>query len=121
QAIVLPLRPAELDRHVLSIDVASFAQALAKRARYANEVGEPPLRNPITGIAGCRPHARFTLTASSRQPAPTRAMNRRRFMSSMGTSTRCAISPADWPVPSLPQFQPAGGRPASPWGRAELF
>src|SRR5262249_38734371 len=27
-------------------------------------------RNPITGIAGCCPRARFTLTASSRPPPP---------------------------------------------------
>src|SRR5262249_49181102 len=34
-------------------------------------------------IAGCCPHARFTLTAGSRPPAPTRAINSRRLRSSM--------------------------------------
>jgi hypothetical protein len=33
----------------------------------------------------------------------------------------CIISAADWPVPSLPQLQPAAGRPASPWGEPEMF
>ena len=28
---------------------------------------------------------------------------------------------ADWPVLSLPKLQPAAGRPASPWGKPELF
>ena len=31
---------------------------------------------------------------------------------------RCALSAADWGVPSLPHSQPTAGRPASPWGTA---
>src|SRR5262249_21479987 len=52
----------------------------------------PPPRKPITGIAGCCPHARFTLTASSRPPAPTRAINSRRLRSSMGDFLPDALS-----------------------------
>src|SRR6516165_33911 len=41
-------------------------------------------RMPMRGIfVGCCPHARFTLTASSRPPPPPRAMNSRRAMSGM--------------------------------------
>src|SRR5262249_1881435 len=36
-------------------------------------------------MAGCCPHARFTFTVSSRQPPPTRPMNSRRVVSSMGS------------------------------------
>ena len=33
QSIVLTLRPAVFDRHVLALDIAGFVQALAERAR----------------------------------------------------------------------------------------
>src|SRR5262249_12178352 len=52
---------------------------------------------------------------------PSSVMNERRFMSSIGDFLPMAISAADWPVPSLPQLQPAAGPPASPWGRPEMF
>ena len=47
--------PAILDRDVLAFDVAQFAQALAKRRDMSRTCPQrcPPLRKPITGIAGC--------------------------------------------------------------------
>ena len=57
QALVSPLRPAILDRYVLTLDITSFAQALHET------LSEPiaPIdlrrytRNPITGIAAAAP------------------------------------------------------------------
>jgi hypothetical protein len=68
----------------------------------------------MVGIAGCCPHARFTFTASSRQLPPSRAMNSRRVVSSMGSSPEPAFA-------SLPQAQDAPKAPAGPWGNPELF
>src|SRR5439155_5386566 len=59
--------------------------------RQADSMGDRPLRKPTTGIAGCCPHARFTFTASSRQPPPIRAMNSRRVVSGMGSSPEPAV------------------------------
>jgi hypothetical protein len=60
------------------------------RARWLAAV--PPPNQPITGMAGCCARARLTLTASSRPPVPSSAMNSRRFMSSMGTFSPMPIS-----------------------------
>jgi hypothetical protein len=49
-------------------------------------------RNPTVGSFGCCARARFASAASSRPPPPTRAMNSRRFMSSMGTSSPTPVS-----------------------------
>src|SRR5262249_40617289 len=64
-------------------------------AAKAYPLGVSLLRNPTTGIAGCCPRARFTLAASSRPPPPSSAMNPRRFMSGMGTSSPMRYQPAD--------------------------
>jgi hypothetical protein len=53
---------------------------------------------------------------------PSSAMNSRRFGSSMGTSSpmryeRRRLARAL----GLPHLQPAAGRPASPWGKPEMF
>ena len=54
QSIILTLRPAIFDRHILALDIAGFAQALAERVNEVQRIlGDPLLRNPITGIAGC--------------------------------------------------------------------
>ena len=54
QPIIAALRPAVFDRHVLSLDIAGFAQSLAERGRLgAHGPGELLLRKPITGIAFC--------------------------------------------------------------------
>jgi hypothetical protein len=50
------------------------------------------------------------------------AMNSRRFVSSMGTSSPDALSALSTsPVGGFPQPQPAAEESASPWGRSELF
>jgi hypothetical protein len=79
-------------------------------------------RIPITGIAGCCARARITLVGSSRLPPPTNPMNSRRSMSSMGDFLPYALSAltTDRAV-GFPHVRPAAGRPASPWGRPELF
>ena len=69
QAIVLALQPVVLDRHVLALDVAGFAQALAERGREGRMASAvPPLTNPTTGIGGCCPRA--TDRPSSCAPEP---------------------------------------------------
>jgi hypothetical protein len=56
-----------------------------------------PLSKPITGSDGCCERA-----ASGHAAAPPRSvMNSRRFMSSMGTSPLCAVSPPTDPVRSV--------------------
>ena len=77
QPIVLILRPAVFDRDVLTFDIAGLLQALTEcghtKARAA--AGGPPLRKPITGIAGCCARA-----ASGHAAAPpSSVMNSRRF------------------------------------------
>src|SRR5262245_11490648 len=58
-------------------------------------------------MAGCCPHARFTFTASSRQPPPSRAMNSRRVVSSMGSP----------PEPAVPAYR----RLRMPWKRPQVL
>jgi hypothetical protein len=53
--VVLGVRPAILDRHVLAHDVARFLQALMERGHHGRHTARRNalLRNPTTGIAGC--------------------------------------------------------------------
>ena len=54
QSVILAFRPAVLDCHVLTLDVAGLLQALAERGhKGAYPSGDAPLRNPITGIVDC--------------------------------------------------------------------
>ena len=56
QPIIMALRPAVFDRHVLSLDIAGFAQSLPERGQVpivAGWSGDAVLRKPITGIAFC--------------------------------------------------------------------
>ena len=55
QTIVLILRPAIFDRHILALDIAGFLQALTECGHLGCKAGsgDPLLRNPTTGIAGC--------------------------------------------------------------------
>src|SRR5262249_50843179 len=57
---------------------------LVPSRRPKTGIKNPPFMKPSTGITGCCARARLALAASSRPPPPTRAMNSRRFMSSMG-------------------------------------
>ena len=65
------LRPAVFDRYVLALDIARFFQALGKRAARSVIVsGDPPLGNPITGIAAL-------LRARGERPRRRRAAEQR--------------------------------------------
>ena len=76
QPVVLTLRPAVFDRDVLALDEAGFLQALAER-RHDVRVRRAivPLRNPITGIAGCCARAASGHAAAA---PPSSVMNSRR-------------------------------------------
>ena len=81
QPIIVALRPAVFDRHVLSLDVAGFAQSLVERGdnRLRPRPGEPLLRKPITGIAFCcarraRGHAVTAPPSSEHEVAPSHSM-----------------------------------------------
>ena len=52
QPIIVALCPAVFDRHVLSLDVAGFAQPLVDAATWG-AIGPMLPRKPITGIAFC--------------------------------------------------------------------
>jgi len=80
--------------------------------------GEPDCKNPITGIADCCARAASGQAATA---PPSSVMNWRRFMSSMGTSSPMHYQSRRLAVLSPPQLQPATGRPASPWGKAEML
>jgi hypothetical protein len=71
----------------------------------------------------CRMRSACCARATSGHAAapPRSVIKSRRFKLSMGTSSPMRYRAADWPVPSLSHFQPAARRPASPWGRPELF
>ena len=77
QAIVLTLRPAVFDRHVLALDIAGLLQALAKRAHAGPRTSsaDAASRNPITGIAGCCARAASGHAAAA---PPSSVMNSRR-------------------------------------------
>ena len=79
QSIVLALRPAIFDRHVPALEIAGFAQALAKGTQTARErSGDSLPRNPISGNADrCAREVSGHIAAAP----PTKAMNSRRFMS----------------------------------------
>ena len=67
QSIVLVFCPTVFDRHVAAFDIAGFTQPWRNaRTRSAYTSGDPLLRNPITGIAGCCARA-----ASGHAAAPT--------------------------------------------------
>ena len=72
------LRPAILDRHVLTLDIAgSRSDPGGTRRQGARRVtGDQPLRNPITGIAGCCARAASGHAAAA---PPRSVMNSRRF------------------------------------------
>ena len=79
QPIIVALRPAVFDRHVLSLDVAGLAQPLAERGQIgADAPGELPLRKPITGIAFCcaaqRAARRLRAAQQEHQLAPPHSM-----------------------------------------------
>ena len=51
KTIILAVRPAEFNRHILALDIpVPFRPSRNARARYANRSGDLLLRNPITGI-----------------------------------------------------------------------
>jgi hypothetical protein len=77
-------RTAIFHRDVPALDKTGFAKTLPERRYEApNPQASWVLTSPITGMAGCCPHARFTFTASSREPPPIRAMNSRRLLNRM--------------------------------------
>ena len=77
QSIVLPFCPAILDRHILALGEAGFAQALTKgnNGALANGPGDALWRKPTTGIAVCCARA---ITGHTAAP-PTSVMNSRLF------------------------------------------
>ena len=85
----LALRPAIFDRHVLALDIAGFAQALAERAQTVRGTrpADSPLRNPITGIAGCCARAASGHAAAA---PPRSVMNSRRLIRSPRRRARAA-------------------------------
>ena len=77
QPVIVALCPAVFDRHVLSLDVAGFAQPLVECSTWG-AIGPMLPRKPITGIAFCcASRARDAVTAP-----PTRRSNSRRVMPS---------------------------------------
>ena len=80
QPVGLAIGPAVFDRHVLAFDITGLTKPLAK---CIGEVGKSaavcPLRNPITGIAGCCARAASGHAAAA---PPSSVMNERRFIQS---------------------------------------
>ena len=98
QPIIVALRPAVFDRHVLSLDIAGFAQSLAERGHKRCRSGRASrvLRKPITGIAFCCARA-----ASGHPPiAPaSKIMKSRRLMPSPSIWPRAGIMAQQRPYP----------------------
>jgi hypothetical protein len=76
-----------------STNPASFSPRCNAVSKCGSASGALVLSTPISGIAGCCARARLTLAASNRPAPPTSAMNSRRFMSSMGTSSPMPLAP----------------------------
>ena len=90
QAIVLALQPVVLDRHVLALDVAGFAEAFAERGHIARGgIGRAVWTNPITGIAGCCARA---ASGHATAAPPISAMNSRRLITVRPSSGRVMVA-----------------------------
>ena len=97
---------------VLAHDKPCFPQALTKRGRQVQGIGKRRAAEEPDYWHRRLLCARLTLTASNRPPPPISAMNSRRFMSGMGTSSplryqrrRLALS---LPHPSLAALKSLG-------------
>jgi hypothetical protein len=78
QSIVLALRPTKFNRHVLTVDITRLVQTFAKAGNSTRiALGDPLLRNPITGLADCCARA----TSAHAPAAPGNiVMNSRRLI-----------------------------------------
>ena len=98
QPIIVTLRPAVFDRHVLSLDIAGFAQSLAERGHKRLQTGRASVlpRKPITGIAFC-----CARKADGHPPiAPaSKIMKSRRLMPSPSIWPRAGIMAQQRPYP----------------------
>ena len=66
--VVLPLRPAEFDRHILALDIAGFLQALTKRGHHGGVV--PVRRSAVEEPDHCH---RWPLRGRCERPSRSRA------------------------------------------------
>jgi hypothetical protein len=69
QLIVLAVRPAELDRQIVALDIAGFTQPLAHRAH--------PVCEPFGRASAEYAHHRWLLRAHRERPPDRRAAERR--------------------------------------------
>ena len=91
-SVVLSLCPAIFDDDIPAFDEAGFAQALTEslHVRRGNLSAEPPLRNPITGSAGCCACAAIGRKIGEAAAPPSSVMNCRRFIRSPRRRWRAA-------------------------------
>src|SRR5262249_49320613 len=101
-------------------------------AFLVTEFGHPPekvgvdRRVPGLNADKAEPQHLRLLRACRERPRSGRATDQRDEIATFhfehrGLPPLCVIGAADWPVLSLPQPQPAAGRPANPWGKPEMF
>src|SRR5262245_7935137 len=110
--IIVTQRPAKIDLHILSIEIAEFAQAALERYYVSDGI----FWRPAAEKSDHR-HRRL-LRACRERPRGCRAAEQRDELASSSIEhgllpgTRCA---------SLPQAQDAPEAPAGPWRRPEMF
>src|SRR5262249_39633029 len=120
QAVILVFSVLVVDRDVAALDKAHAAKALAKRSLH--------LRGGRTRAAAQIPDHRHWLPLRARHPRPRHGS----AAEQCDELTPLHVRHGDF-LPyayqrrrlaralSLPHLQPAAGRPASPWGKPEMF
>jgi transposase len=78
-------------------------------------------RSAVGGKRGEKQAVGRSRAASSRPPPPSNAINSCRLLSSIGDFLPYALRRRLARALSLPHIQLAAGRPASPWGKPEMF
>jgi hypothetical protein len=118
QPIVLAVRVAVFDRHVAAFGMTGFAQAFAECGEEMGELGR-------RGAVQISNHRHRLLRARRERPSRRAAEQSDELWPLQvehGDFLPSGPQAADWArALSLPHLQPAAGRPASPWGRPELF
>src|SRR5215472_4569372 len=121
QSVVLVLRPPILNRHILALDVAGFTKALAECGQKACTIGKERPR------AAEKPDHRHRRLLRARRERPGRRAAEQRdelapFHVEHGDFLPYALlARRPGPPVGFSTCQPATAKPASPWGRPELF
>src|SRR5262245_46457082 len=122
-AIVLPLRPAVLDRHVLALEVAGLLQALTECGHHRYVAVRRCTVEECDHRHRRLPPPPAPYLDREQQAAPTEQCDELPPLHVRhGEFLPYALSaPPTGPRAQSSAPQPAAGRPSSPWARPEMF